>query len=207
MLSYFLVCVSSITPTPLGEGKSTVTIGLVQAMSAHLKLNSFACLRQPSQGPTFGVKGQQWTSLLVVVQHGIVTEMSLSLCLLLQCLSRRPFQVSAFLKTMFLNVAFHIISWSVFTTWQTETVVPGDHEVRNVQSNNVKKTFFLRVKLTFHTFINVSPGWSSSFRVQHTALLLWKTLSCCLPLTVLPLLCAQGELQEGAMPRSYPWRR
>uniref|UniRef100_A0A8C8A1U1 formate--tetrahydrofolate ligase n=1 Tax=Oryzias sinensis TaxID=183150 RepID=A0A8C8A1U1_9TELE len=51
------ILVAGITPTPLGEGKSTVTIGLVQAMSAHLKLNSFACLRQPSQGPTFGVKG------------------------------------------------------------------------------------------------------------------------------------------------------
>uniref|UniRef100_A0A3P8TFL9 formate--tetrahydrofolate ligase n=1 Tax=Amphiprion percula TaxID=161767 RepID=A0A3P8TFL9_AMPPE len=51
------VLVAGITPTPLGEGKSTVTIGLVQAMSAHLKHNSFACLRQPSQGPTFGVKG------------------------------------------------------------------------------------------------------------------------------------------------------
>ncbi|CAL8312863.1 unnamed protein product [Lota lota] len=51
-----LVLVAGITPTPLGEGKSTVTIGLVQALSAHLKLNSFACLRQPSQGPTFGVK-------------------------------------------------------------------------------------------------------------------------------------------------------
>uniref|UniRef100_A0A7N8XBQ4 formate--tetrahydrofolate ligase n=1 Tax=Mastacembelus armatus TaxID=205130 RepID=A0A7N8XBQ4_9TELE len=48
------VLVAGITPTPLGEGKSTVTIGLVQALSAHLKLNSFACLRQPSQGPTFG---------------------------------------------------------------------------------------------------------------------------------------------------------
>lgn len=53
-----MFCMSSITPTPLGEGKSTVTIGLVQALTAHLKLNSFACLRQPSQGPTFGVKGQ-----------------------------------------------------------------------------------------------------------------------------------------------------
>ncbi|XP_037100363.1 monofunctional C1-tetrahydrofolate synthase, mitochondrial isoform X1 [Syngnathus acus] len=51
------VLVAGITPTPLGEGKSTVTIGLVQALSAHLKLNSFACLRQPSQGPTFGIKG------------------------------------------------------------------------------------------------------------------------------------------------------
>uniref|UniRef100_A0A8D1Q8V9 Monofunctional C1-tetrahydrofolate synthase, mitochondrial n=1 Tax=Sus scrofa TaxID=9823 RepID=A0A8D1Q8V9_PIG len=51
------VLVAGITPTPLGEGKSTVTIGLVQAMTAHLNVNSFACLRQPSQGPTFGVKG------------------------------------------------------------------------------------------------------------------------------------------------------
>ncbi|NXT46255.1 C1TM protein, partial [Pluvianellus socialis] len=51
------VLVAGITPTPLGEGKSTVTIGLVQALTAHLNINSFACLRQPSQGPTFGVKG------------------------------------------------------------------------------------------------------------------------------------------------------
>uniref|UniRef100_A0A8B9GFY4 formate--tetrahydrofolate ligase n=1 Tax=Amazona collaria TaxID=241587 RepID=A0A8B9GFY4_9PSIT len=48
------VLVAGITPTPLGEGKSTVTIGLVQALTAHLDINSFACLRQPSQGPTFG---------------------------------------------------------------------------------------------------------------------------------------------------------
>ncbi|XP_036172470.1 monofunctional C1-tetrahydrofolate synthase, mitochondrial isoform X6 [Myotis myotis] len=52
------VLVAGITPTPLGEGKSTVTIGLVQALTAHLNINSFACLRQPSQGPTFGVKVQ-----------------------------------------------------------------------------------------------------------------------------------------------------
>ncbi|XP_074846492.1 monofunctional C1-tetrahydrofolate synthase, mitochondrial isoform X2 [Carettochelys insculpta] len=51
------VLVAGMTPTPLGEGKSTVTIGLVQALTAHLNVNSFACLRQPSQGPTFGVKG------------------------------------------------------------------------------------------------------------------------------------------------------
>ncbi|XP_053315599.1 monofunctional C1-tetrahydrofolate synthase, mitochondrial [Spea bombifrons] len=51
------ILVAGITPTPLGEGKSTVTIGLVQALTAHTNVNSFACLRQPSQGPTFGVKG------------------------------------------------------------------------------------------------------------------------------------------------------
>lgn len=47
----------SITPTPLGEGKSTTTIGLAQSLCAWQKRNTFACLRQPSQGPTFGIKG------------------------------------------------------------------------------------------------------------------------------------------------------
>lgn len=51
------IVVAGITPTPLGEGKSTTTIGLAQALGAHLKRPAFACVRQPSQGPTFGVKG------------------------------------------------------------------------------------------------------------------------------------------------------
>uniref|UniRef100_A0AC34Q1T1 Formate--tetrahydrofolate ligase n=2 Tax=Panagrolaimus sp. JU765 TaxID=591449 RepID=A0AC34Q1T1_9BILA len=51
------VVVVGITPTPLGEGKSTTTIGLVQGLCAHLHKNAFACVRQPSQGPTFGIKG------------------------------------------------------------------------------------------------------------------------------------------------------
>ena len=41
----------------LGEGKSTTTIGLAQALGAALHKNVFACIRQPSQGPTFGIKG------------------------------------------------------------------------------------------------------------------------------------------------------
>jgi methylenetetrahydrofolate dehydrogenase (NADP+)/methenyltetrahydrofolate cyclohydrolase/formyltetrahydrofolate synthetase len=51
------VVISGITPTPLGEGKSTTTIGLSQAIGAHLGRPTFACVRQPSQGPTFGIKG------------------------------------------------------------------------------------------------------------------------------------------------------
>ncbi|KAI9190125.1 tetrahydrofolate synthase [Blastocladiella emersonii ATCC 22665] len=51
------VVVTGITPTPLGEGKSTTTIGLCQALGAHLNKTAFACVRQPSQGPTFGIKG------------------------------------------------------------------------------------------------------------------------------------------------------
>jgi methylenetetrahydrofolate dehydrogenase (NADP+) / methenyltetrahydrofolate cyclohydrolase / formyltetrahydrofolate synthetase len=49
--------VTAITPTPLGEGKTTTTIGLAQAIGAHLGKRAFACIRQPSLGPTFGVKG------------------------------------------------------------------------------------------------------------------------------------------------------
>ncbi|WBW72932.1 C-1-tetrahydrofolatesynthase Ade9 [Schizosaccharomyces osmophilus] len=50
------IVVSGITPTPFGEGKSTVVAGLVQAIG-HLGKLGIACVRQPSQGPTFGVKG------------------------------------------------------------------------------------------------------------------------------------------------------
>lgn len=51
------VLVTGITPTPLGEGKSTTTVGLAQALGAHLNRTVFANVRQPSMGPTFGIKG------------------------------------------------------------------------------------------------------------------------------------------------------
>lgn len=51
------VDVTAITPTPLGEGKTTTTVGLSQALGAHLGQRVFTCIRQPSQGPTFGIKG------------------------------------------------------------------------------------------------------------------------------------------------------
>src|SRR5690606_25356530 len=51
------VLVTAITPTPLGEGKTTTTVGLAQGLGAHLGKSVFACVRQPSQGPTFGIKG------------------------------------------------------------------------------------------------------------------------------------------------------
>jgi formyltetrahydrofolate synthetase len=49
--------VTAITPTPLGEGKTTTTIGLSQALGAHLGKKVITCIRQPSMGPTFGIKG------------------------------------------------------------------------------------------------------------------------------------------------------
>lgn len=51
-----LVLVTAITPTPAGEGKSTVTVGLTQALNKLGKF-SIAALREPSLGPVFGMKG------------------------------------------------------------------------------------------------------------------------------------------------------
>ena len=50
------IVVTAITPTPLGEGKTTTTIGLGQAL-ARLGKRSVVIIRQPSMGPTFGIKG------------------------------------------------------------------------------------------------------------------------------------------------------
>lgn len=51
-----LILVTAINPTPYGEGKTTVTIGLTDALSK-LKKKSLAVLREPSMGPVFGLKG------------------------------------------------------------------------------------------------------------------------------------------------------
>ena len=50
------VVVSAVTPTPLGEGKTTTTVGLGQGLR-YLGHNSAVAVRQPSMGPTFGIKG------------------------------------------------------------------------------------------------------------------------------------------------------
>src|SRR5476649_2694706 len=51
-----LVLVTAISPTPAGEGKTTTTIGLGDALN-HLGKRAVICLREPSLGPVFGMKG------------------------------------------------------------------------------------------------------------------------------------------------------
>ena len=50
------VVVTAITPTPLGEGKSTTTVGLAQGLN-RIGKKAAVCIRQPSLGPVFGIKG------------------------------------------------------------------------------------------------------------------------------------------------------
>src|SRR5690242_4809447 len=50
------VVVTAVTPTPLGEGKTTTTVGLGQAFK-HVGKRAPIAIRQPSMGPTFGIKG------------------------------------------------------------------------------------------------------------------------------------------------------
>src|SRR6202795_763339 len=51
-----LILVSAITPTPAGEGKTTTTVGLTDALN-YIGKKAMLCLREPSLGPSFGVKG------------------------------------------------------------------------------------------------------------------------------------------------------
>jgi formate--tetrahydrofolate ligase len=51
-----LILVSAITPTPAGEGKTTTTVGLTDALN-HIGKKAICCLREPSLGPSFGMKG------------------------------------------------------------------------------------------------------------------------------------------------------
>src|ERR1041384_5092360 len=51
-----LILVSAISPTPAGEGKTTTTVGLTDALN-HLGKKAMLCLREPSLGPSFGMKG------------------------------------------------------------------------------------------------------------------------------------------------------
>jgi formate--tetrahydrofolate ligase len=50
------VIVTGVTPTPLGEGKTVTTVGLAQGL-AHIGKRAACCIRQPSMGPVFGIKG------------------------------------------------------------------------------------------------------------------------------------------------------
>src|SRR6202050_3680737 len=51
-----LILVSAITPTPAGEGKTTTTVGLTDALN-HIGKKAMLCIREPSLGPCFGMKG------------------------------------------------------------------------------------------------------------------------------------------------------
>uniref|UniRef100_A0AAY4D3C9 C-1-tetrahydrofolate synthase, cytoplasmic n=1 Tax=Denticeps clupeoides TaxID=299321 RepID=A0AAY4D3C9_9TELE len=58
------VVVTGITPTLMGEGKTTTALGLAQALGAHLNMNAFACLRQPTHCNTVNVTGGGYSQII-----------------------------------------------------------------------------------------------------------------------------------------------
>ena len=64
-----LVVVTGITPTPLGEGKTVTTTGITQGLGK-LGERVVECIREPSMGPVFGIKGGYWRRLLPGGTHG-----------------------------------------------------------------------------------------------------------------------------------------
>lgn len=95
-----LVLVTSINPTPAGEGKSTVTVGLADAFARQGK-NVMVALREPSLGPVMGIKGgaaggglhryYQWKILIFILQ-GIFMRLQLPIMLF------RHFLIIRFIK-------------------------------------------------------------------------------------------------------------
>uniref|UniRef100_A0A8B9HTC2 C-1-tetrahydrofolate synthase, cytoplasmic n=1 Tax=Astyanax mexicanus TaxID=7994 RepID=A0A8B9HTC2_ASTMX len=76
------VVVTGITPTVLGEGRRTITFGLAQALGAHLNINAFACLQQPSPKSSFDLRG------------GVVGDHKYTLCLFETPLQRLDIETS-----------------------------------------------------------------------------------------------------------------
>ena len=70
-----LILVTAINPTPAGEGKTTTSVGLQDALCAMGK-NSLLCLREPSLGPVFGVKGGRDAGLKVVDNVKLFTHLA-----------------------------------------------------------------------------------------------------------------------------------
>lgn len=65
-----LILVTAVSPTPAGEGKTTTTIGLSDALN-HIGKNSMVCVREPSMGPCFGMKGgSRWRWLCSSCANG-----------------------------------------------------------------------------------------------------------------------------------------
>ena len=64
-----LILVTAISPTPAGEGKTTTSVGLADAMNA-LGKKTMLCLREPSLGPVFGIKAVSYTHLDVYKRQG-----------------------------------------------------------------------------------------------------------------------------------------
>ena len=75
-----LILVTAINPTPLGEGKTTISIAIADGLSK-LGKNAILALREPSLGPVFGIKGGATILSLCILATSIAPSRSIVSCL------------------------------------------------------------------------------------------------------------------------------
>uniref|UniRef100_A0A8C2K662 C-1-tetrahydrofolate synthase, cytoplasmic n=1 Tax=Cyprinus carpio TaxID=7962 RepID=A0A8C2K662_CYPCA len=124
------VVVTGITSTPLGEGKCTTTLGLAQALGAHLNINTFACVQEPSPGSFFGARG-------IAVGGGYSQIIPLEEVCLRPCKGQIVFDMCVFVQ-----FAFDMISQVYILQALFDLLVPlkkGQRSVSPAQLNRLKK--------------------------------------------------------------------
>uniref|UniRef100_A0A9J8AFX1 C-1-tetrahydrofolate synthase, cytoplasmic n=1 Tax=Cyprinus carpio carpio TaxID=630221 RepID=A0A9J8AFX1_CYPCA len=123
------VVVTGITSTPLGEGKCTTTLGLAQALGAHLNINTFACVQEPSPGSFFGARG-------IAVGGGYSQIIPLEEVCLRPCKGQIVFDMCVFVQ-----FAFDMISQVYILQALFDLLVPlkkGQRSVSPAQLNRLK---------------------------------------------------------------------
>uniref|UniRef100_A0A672SDL5 C-1-tetrahydrofolate synthase, cytoplasmic n=1 Tax=Sinocyclocheilus grahami TaxID=75366 RepID=A0A672SDL5_SINGR len=127
------VVVTGITSTPLGEGKHTTALGLAQALGAHLNINTFACVQEPSPGSFFGARG-------IAVGGGYSQIIPLEeVCLRTSCKGQI---VLCVYTHVFVQFAFGMISHVYILQALFDLLVPlrkGQRFVSPAQLNRLKK--------------------------------------------------------------------
>lgn len=110
----FVYYCSSITPTPLGEGKSTQTLGLAQAFVSHLKKNAVAVVRQPSQGPLFGIKGNRIYKYIIINLKSSINYSILGCSAIRRCVPQLSHAIASLVQESVMRLArvLQVAKWS-----------------------------------------------------------------------------------------------
>ena len=134
--------VTAITPTPLGEGKTTTTVGLVQGLGK-LGRKAIAAIRQPSMGPTFGIKGGAagggYSQIVPMVDFNLhltgdihAVEAAHNLCA--AALDARIYHESRWSDAYFEKLGLHKLNLDPYEVWWRRVMDMNDRTLRRVMT-------------------------------------------------------------------------